>query len=110
MQGTEFPVTFKRLPLTLQAMRWNGLNEGAIQAELAGKDFQAVVPCPGECPCKAKVNPEITGEVLNSFGDWWQGVETGWWICRSEHGQLFTINPEVLEANYVQAGPDGPAE
>ena len=88
-KGDEYPVSFERLPLRLAGMRWTGVNEKAIQDELAGTKFQAVAPCPGDCPCQAKDFPEVTGEVENGFTGEWQGVETGWWIARLEDGRLF---------------------
>lgn len=101
-------VHFERLPLKLAGIQWTGSNEDEIQDGLAGSGFQAVVQCDGKCdpPCKAKDHPEITGEVLNSFGDFWQGMETGWWVCQDEQGRLFPVSPDILEANYVRRTSD----
>lgn len=100
-KGADFPVEFHRLPMKLRAMQWTGDNEGAIQTELTGDGaFHEIEYCEPDCPCDKPA--EITAEVLNSFGTYWQGMETGWWVCMNESGQLFPLSPEMLVANYVE--------
>lgn len=98
-RGTDFPVEFHRLPMKLRAMQFNGINELAIQTELAGQSFALIANCPPDCGCGRP--PEYTAELLNGFAGDWQGIKEGWWVCMNEDGKLFPLDQATLDANYV---------
>lgn len=100
-KGADFPVEFHRLPMKLRAMQWTGDNEAAIQTELTGSSsFREIPACEPGCICDKP--SEVTAEVLNSFGGYWQAIETGDWVCLNEKGELFPVEASTLMANYVE--------
>lgn len=105
--------TFKRNPLTVQAVQWLGDNEAEVK-ELAGAMFQSVAQCPEGESCQAcEDHGEITGELTikgtdtedEDQDDYTQGMETGWWVIKLPDGRLACMSDSTLQYNFREVVP-----
>lgn len=94
---TAAPAPYRKRPVTIHAMRFDGTNTAAI-SEWTGGLFADVAP-----PDRAE-NPEIIAEVWDRIHSTWVGVRRGDWIIRGIQGEFYPCDPDVFEQTYESAG------
>lgn len=85
--------TWRKKPVTVQAVQWTGDNEAELTA-FAGDLFHAVDPDDrGD-------DPDQTAAIMDTLHNTWVRVYTGQWIIKGTKGEFYPITPEVLAETY----------
>jgi hypothetical protein len=90
--------TYRKLPVTVEAIQWTGDNEQEIRDWTDG-GFETTAP--GDYD-----NPEITAIVWDALHDTWVGVKTGQSVLRGVKGEFYPIDAEVLAETYELVSGD----
>ena len=96
---TTSPSTFRKKPVTIQAIQWDGTNVEAVQA-FAGAYFNDIDPA------DRAEDPARTAEVYDILHSTWVGVYDGQWIVRGVKGEFYPIAPDVLAETYDAVSDD----
>lgn len=88
------PQKYRKKPVEIEAMRWDGDNAEDIQVWM-GLGFHPVAPAD-----RAK-NPESTAELFVNANSRWLGIETGEWVIRDSRG-FYPCKPDIFEATYEE--------
>lgn len=90
------PTRFRKKPVEIYAIRFDGTNHGDIQAFTHGR-FEAVDP--GNFS-----DPDIVATVYDRLHSTWIGVKAGNWIAQGIHGEHYPIDAAVMADTYEAAG------
>lgn len=108
------PQRFRKRPVTIEAMRWDGTPEGAtpiIDWVLAnGPDDGPVaryspyrlVKIDGDPPSMERTEPTIAIETLEGT----MTASAGDWIIRGVQGEFYPVKPDIFDATYEEAPDD----
>lgn len=88
--------TYRKLPVTVEAIQWTGENEQEIRDWTGGK-FASI-------PAFDRTDPEINAEVYDILHGTWVGVKTGQSVLRGVKGEFYPIDQEVLAETYELVG------
>lgn len=91
------PITVRKRPVEVQAMRWTGVNAEAIDA-WTDRLFMAL----DEQDRATCDDPEATAQVYDKLHSTWVLVYTGDWIIRGVEGELYPCRESVFVATYEQ--------
>lgn len=91
------PRSFRKKPVIVQAIQYNGVNETDVQAFTGTGNFQTVAPE------DRQEDPDITAEVYDKLHSTWVGVKNGQWVIRGVVGEFYPIDPDVLTETYEAA-------
>ena len=94
------PQHFRKRPVVVEAIRWDGTNEVEIRDWSKGQ-FRAVEPDP------TVRSILVTAQVFDVLHSTWVGVMTGQWVIRGVKGEFYPIDPEVLAETYEPVAPSG---
>lgn len=87
------PTKFRKKPVEIEAMQFDGGNWIAVEAFASGR-FHEVLP-------EDRLDdPDITAEVWDALHSTWVGVKDGQWIIRGVQGEFYPCDPDVFEATY----------
>lgn len=92
--NTTNPRTFRKKPVTVQAMQWTGDNEAALTAW--GVDFYPVEPV------DRTDDPDHTGCLYVAANGAWIGVPTGEWVLRDSAG-FYPCRADIFAETYEPA-------
>lgn len=97
MDDTTSTVTrFRKKPLVIEAIRFDGTNRDAVEGFAPGY-FQAINPADREG------DPDIVAEVYDRLHSTWVGVRIGNWIARGVRGEYYPIDAGVMADTYEDA-------
>lgn len=99
MAAVAEPVRFRKKPVEVEAIRYDGTNHADVQA-FAPECFQAVDP--RDCGD----DPDIHAQVWDRLHSTWVGVKPGMWIVRGVVGEFYPIDEGVLADTYEGIGDD----
>jgi hypothetical protein len=91
------PRSFRKRPVLVQAMQYNGVNEVDVQAFTGAENFHAVAPE------DRLEDPDVTAEVYDKLHSTWVGVKNDQWVIRGVVGEFYPIDPDVLAETYEAA-------
>jgi hypothetical protein len=113
------PGRFRKRPVVVEAMRWDGTAEGAtpiIDWVLANGPADGPVARYSDCqlakvdgdpPSVERTEPSIAIETLEgtmraSAGDW-VVRSAGDWVVRGVHGEFYPVKPDIFDVTYEEA-------
>ena len=79
------PVTLRRKPIDLAAIRWDGDNDEAVQDFAEGK-FRTIA--------------RTRAEILDELHDTWVALAVGDWILRGVKGEFYPVASEIIDDLY----------
>lgn len=95
--GMSTPQRFRKRPVVIDAVQFNGTNYEAVQA-LTGRSQFAMVD-----PEDRGDDPSIVAEVFDTLHSTWVGVHVDDWIIRGIQGEHYPCKPDVFEETYDPA-------
>lgn len=84
---------FRKKPVVVEAVRFDGENEAEIQAFTGPDKFYMV-------DLEDRYDPECVGSVFNILHSTWVGVKAGQWVIKGVKGEFYPCDAEVLAATY----------
>lgn len=88
------PTKYRKLPVEIEAMKWDGDNEVDVQAFAGHHQFHGV-----DRDDRGD-DPEITASVFDVLHATWMGVKTGQWVIRGIKGEFYPCDDAVFAATY----------
>lgn len=87
------PQRFRKRPVEIQAIQFNGSNHNDIRAFTGGR-FWAIDPRDrGDAP-------NIVAQVYDVLHSTWVGVKVGNWIAQGVRGEFYPIDDAVMADTY----------
>lgn len=93
MGGMTAPKTYRKKPVEIQAVRFDGANENEI-LDFAPGMFELV-----DEQDRAD-DPEIVAQVWDYLHSTWVGVKACQWIVRGIRGEFYPVDEDVFAATY----------
>lgn len=91
--GTTAVRRFRKRPIEIEAIRFDGTNHDTIHAFTGGR-FWAIDPRDREG------DPDILAQVYEVLHSTWVGVKVGDWIARGIRGEFYPIDDAVMADTY----------
>lgn len=85
------PQKFRKKPVVIEAMQWDGTNYGPVVEFLGDNDFLGASVGPG---FDEIVLASLEGPMTASLGDW---------IIRGVKGEFYPCKPDIFEMTYEPA-------
>lgn len=85
---------FRKKPVVVRAVRFDGTNEAEVQ-DLTGPQNFCMVDLEDRYD-----DPECVGSVYDKLHSTWVGVKAGQWVIESVKGEFYPCDPEVLAETY----------
>lgn len=86
---------FRKLPVVVDAIQWDGSNEEEIAAWSADLFRQLEPEDRANC-----ADPDATAEVFDKLHSTWVLVLPGQWVVRGVKGEFYPIAADVLAETY----------
>lgn len=94
------PVRFRKKPVEITAIRFDGTNHAEVAAFTTHCCFHPVEPA------DRTDDPDIVACVWDYLHGTWVGVKAGHWIVRGIRGEFYPIADDVLAETYEAVGDD----
>ncbi|WP_141576165.1 hypothetical protein [Actinomadura sp. WMMA1423] len=96
------PERFRKKPVEIEAVRWDGHNEMELIAFTEG-GFTVLPPTPYPPHLEHLPPPPNTAQVYDKLHHTWVGVETGQWVIRGIKGEFYPCADDVFTETYEEA-------
>ncbi len=88
------PASFRKKPVIVDAILFDGKNVDAVQAFTGFATFGLVAPT------DRTEDPDITAEVFDKLHSTWVGVKDGQWIIKGVQAEFYPCDASVFAATY----------
>lgn len=89
------PRTFRKRPVEIQAIQFDGTNHDDIQAFAAGCFETVDTAIFGN-------DSKVVAQVWDQLHHTWVGVKVGDWIVRGVSGEFYPVDKDVMEQTYEE--------
>jgi hypothetical protein len=90
-------VRYRKKPIEIEAVRYDGANTEEIAAFMAGEVERATLPGPGRGLHEGIIIHTLEGDMPTSVGDW---------IIRGVQGEFYPCKPDIFEQTHEPVGDD----
>jgi hypothetical protein len=98
VMGGPRPLRFRRIPMVVEAIQWNGQNTPVLDKWGANVTFWPGDP-PNHSP-RLIIEPAANSSRVNVM----RVADAGDWIIKDETGEFYPCHPDIFDKTYERAG------
>lgn len=102
------PIRYKKKPVVIEAMRWDGSESGAIPiVQWIGGQTSRWDDTPKNLPGPGRGITTIHSRIEVDTLEGTMYATPGDWIVRGVQGEFYPVKPDIFEATYEKETDDG---